>query len=97
MEESDKDWKGYVIVYSHRFYYVRNVNVYVGGAFTTLQKAREYIDRKIIADKTREEKREYNAMIRELKKEPDIGKRTRKYKQLCQAKQKLHSDHSSED
>lgn len=97
MEESTEEWKGYVIVYSNRLYYVRNVNVYVGGAFTTLQKAREYIDRKIIADTAREEKRAYNAMIRELKQEPDIGKRTRKYKQLCQAKQKSLSDPSSED
>lgn len=83
MEESSEIWKGYVITFTGRFYSVRNSTRYVGGLFTTRAKARDFIDSYIIDL----EKKQYDQALRKIRKEPDLKKRSRMYKELCQANQ----------
>ena len=83
MEESSEVWKGYVITFTGRFYSVRNATRYLPGMFTTRTKAREFIDRYIIDC----EKKEYTKALNKIRKEPDLKKRSRMYKELCQANQ----------
>lgn len=82
MEETKEEWKGFIIVRSGRFWRIRNGLVYVGGMFTDYNKAKQWVDARVINDK----EKEFNKAVRELKKEPDLGKRQRKYKKLCQNK-----------
>jgi hypothetical protein len=50
--------------------------------FTDYNKAKQWVDARVINDK----EKEFNKAVKELKKEPDLGKRQRKYKKLCQNK-----------
>lgn len=85
MEESKEEWKGYLIVRCGRFWKVLNVHHYIGGSFTMLDKARAYIDA-ITADKNH---KEFKRKLKEIRKEPNIAKRTREYKKLCQTHKSL--------
>lgn len=80
MEESNQEWKGYLIIRDGKFWKIRNVNRWVGGSFTTLDKAKQWVNGQvnIAIDK------EYNRTLKEIKKEPDLKKRSKRYKELCQ-------------
>lgn len=80
MEESKEEWKGYIIVRSGKYWKIRNVHKYIGGSFTMLSKARAYIDAIVVNTKHKE----FNRSLREIRKIPDIAKRTKEYKKLCQ-------------
>lgn len=82
MEKQDQIRSSYKIKYQDRLY-----TVYVGinhpqGYFTTEAKAKEFIECKI------QEKMEkyFKSLVREMRKEPDIRKRTRMWKKICKLK-----------
>lgn len=81
MEESQETWKGFTITRDGPFWKVKNIK----GLFTTLEQARRSIDAKIVND----EAREYRLAIYRIRREPDLNKRTRMYKKLCQQTTKL--------
>lgn len=80
MEESQETWKGYLIIRDGKYWRVFKEHHYYGGLFTMLTKARAFIDAKINDD----EIKEHNLAIKRIRKEPDIRKRARMYKKLCQ-------------
>ena len=82
MEKQEQIRSSYKIRYKDRLY-----TVYVGkgwpqGYFTTETKAKEFIECKI---QERMEKY-FKSLIREMRKEPDIRKRTRVWKKICKLK-----------
>lgn len=82
MEESEEVRSSYLIIKDGKFWKVRNVNRWVGGSFTEYNKAAQWVEN-TLRDK---EIKEFNKALKEIKKEPDLKKRSRKYKQLCQSK-----------
>lgn len=80
MEESNQEWKGYLVVRIGRFWKIKNNTQWIGGSFTTLDKAKQWINAQI----NKGIDKEYKRTLRDIKKEPDIRKRTRRYKELCQ-------------
>lgn len=80
MEETQENWKGYIIIRSGPNWKVRNHNSYIGGTFTRLDKARAWIDAKIIND----EHQEYLTALRRIRKIKDLKQRSKEYKKLCQ-------------
>lgn len=80
MEESKEVWKDYIIVRDGKNWKVRNCNVYVGGTFTMLCKAKAWIEAEI----KRKETKKYNSELCRIRKIKDIDKRTKEYKKLCQ-------------
>lgn len=84
MEETKEERKGYLIVRQGPYWRVRNGNRYVGGTFTMLSKARDWVDARVNTDYEKAWKR---AIIR-LKRIKDLNKRTKEYKKLCQAMQR---------
>jgi viroplasmin and RNaseH domain-containing protein len=83
MEEQTLEWKkDLVIVRDGRFFKVRNGTVYVGGAFTTVQHAENFI-------KGYNNKRVDDIVRKETKKiknsDKPIKQRMKEYKELCQA------------
>lgn len=80
MEESQEERKGYLIVRQGPYWKVRNCNRYVGGTFTMLSKARDWVDARAVEDLDKAWKK----AIRRLKKIKDLNKRTKEYKKLCQ-------------
>lgn len=80
VEESKEEWQGFVIVRDGRFWVIKNTTRYIGGRFTTLDKAKQYINslRNTQADK------EYARNLREVRKEPDLKKRRKKFEETCQ-------------
>nr|DAT84260.1 MAG TPA: hypothetical protein [Caudoviricetes sp.] len=88
MEKSSEEWKGFVIVYSNKLYRVKNFKKYFEDSFTTLARAKDFIDKKLYNEQLKEDAKNYRDTLAEIKKEPDINKRTRMYKKLCQANQK---------
>lgn len=80
MEETQTEWKGYIIIRAGKNWKVRNQKVYVGGTFTMLEKAKAFIDAQIV-DKEREE---YLTALRRIRKIKDLNKRSKEYKKLCQ-------------
>ena len=80
MEESQEEWKGYIIVRYGMNWRVRNNKVYVGGTFTMLEKARAYIDVLV----TNKEREEFKTALRRIRKIKDLNQRTKEYKKLCQ-------------
>ena len=83
MEETQTEWKGYIIVKAGKYWKVRHVNVYVGGSFTTPDKSKAFIDAQVI-DNARNE---YNKEIKKIRKIKDLKQRTKEYKKLCQTPQ----------
>lgn len=80
MEESQEEWKGYIIVKNGPYWRVRNCNRYVGGTFNMLDKARRWIDAEVI----RKEDKEYQTALRRIRKIKDLKQRSKEYKKLCQ-------------
>ena len=80
MEESQEERKGCIIVRSGINWKVRVHNTYIGGTFTTLEKARAFVDARAV-DKEREE---YLTALRRIRKIKDLNQRTKEYKKLCQ-------------
>lgn len=83
MEKQEQIRSSYKIRYKDRVY-----TVYAGrnnpqGSFTTEAKAKEFIECRVAM---RFEKY-LNQLIREMRKEPDLRKRTRMWKKIC--KQRL--------
>lgn len=82
MEKQEQIRSSYKIRYKDRLY-----TVYVGkgrpqGYFTTETKAKEFIECKV-----QERMEEYfKSLVREMRKEPDIRKRTRMWKKICKLK-----------
>lgn len=82
MEKQEQIRASYKIRYQDRLY-----TVYVGtnkpqGYFTTETKAKEFIECKV-----QEKMEEYfKSLVREMRKEPDIRKRTRMWKKICRLK-----------
>lgn len=83
MEESQEEWKGYIIVKDGPYWRVRNCKVYVGGTFNMLDKARKWIDAEVI----RKERSEYETALRRIRKIKDLKQRSKEYKKLCQTLQ----------
>ena len=50
--------------------------------FTTEGKAQQYID----AVKVNEEQRQFDAELKDIRKETDVNKKMKRYKKLCQTK-----------
>lgn len=83
MEEQTIEWKkDLTIVRDGRFFKVRNKNTYIGGTFTTLAHAQNFIDGynnnridKIVKKETSKIKNS----------DKPINKRMKEYKELCQA------------
>lgn len=85
MEEQDKDRKKIVVVASGKYWKVRNVNYYYDNTFTEYSKAVKFAE----AKEREIEEENFNKALRQIRKEPDLGKRTREYKKLCKAKKSL--------
>lgn len=85
LEESKEEWQGLVIIRDGRFWIIKNTTRYIGGRFTTIDKAKQYINslRNTQADK------EYVRNLKEVRKEPDLKKRKKKYEELCQTQKYL--------
>lgn len=80
LEDSKEEWQGYVIVRDGRFWVIRNTTRYIGGRFTTIDKAKQYIN----AIKNTQADKEYIKNLREVRKEPDLKKRKKKFEATCQ-------------
>lgn len=88
MEESSEEWKTFIIYFDDDgSYKVKKPHKLYDCSFTSRKLARAFVDRTIIAEELAEKTREYNAAMREIRKEPDLAKRSRKYRQLCQPNQ----------
>ena len=82
MEKQEQIRSSYKIRYKDRLY-----TVYVGkgwpqGNFTTETKAKEFIESKVVERMDKY----FKKLIREMRKEPDIRKRTRMWKNICKLK-----------
>lgn len=82
MEEQTTEWKKDLeIVRDGRFFRVRNKNAYIGGAFTTIQHAQNFIN-------GYNNKRIDNIVKKETNKikhsDKPIKQRMKEYKELCQ-------------
>ena len=80
MEETQEEWKGYIITRSGCNWKVRHCKKYVGGTFTMLEKARAYVDAQIVNSK----QQFYEKELRRIRKIKDIKQRSKEYKLLCQ-------------
>lgn len=80
MEESQEEWKGYIIVKDGPYWKVRNNTRYIGGTFTMLAKARAWIDATIIENQSKE----FKTALRRIRKIKDLKERSKEYKKLCQ-------------
>ena len=83
MEEQAIEWKKDLeIVRDGRFFKVRNCSAYIGGSFTTMKHAQDFID-------AYNNKRVDNIVKKETRKirnsDEPIKKRMKEYKELCQA------------
>ena len=85
MEESQEEWKGYLIVRYGMNWRIRHNKVYVGGTFTMLEKAKAYVDVLV----TNKEREEYLTALRRIRKIKDLNQRTKEYKKLCQTRNSL--------
>ena len=85
MEETQTEWKGYLIVRAGKNWKVRNCNRYIGGTFTMFEKAKAFIDAQVV-DK---ERNAYNRELKRIRKIKDLKQRAKEYKQLCQIHQSL--------
>lgn len=83
MEESKEIRKDFIIVREGKNWRVRSGNIYIGGTFTMIDKARAWIDAEVI----RRERKEYNSELYRIRKIKDLDKRTKEYKKLCQTQQ----------
>ena len=78
MEESKEIRKDFIIVRDGKNWKVRSGNIYIGGTFTMLEKARAWIDAEVI----RRERKEYNSELYRIRKIKDLDKRTKEYNDL---------------
>lgn len=83
MEEQTLEWKkDLIIVRDGRFFKVRNCNTYIGGSFTTMKHAQDFIN-------GYNNKRVDTIVKKETKKiknsDKPIKQRMKEYKELCQA------------
>lgn len=83
MEKQEQIRSSYQIRYKDRFYIVYAGTNNPQGSFTTEAKAKEFIEDRV-AVRLEEH---YKKLIREMRKEPDLRKRTRMWKKIC--KQRL--------
>lgn len=82
MEEQTENRSSYVIVRDGPFWKIKHSTRWVGGNFTEPSKAQRWIDAQLFIKDEKEFKKE----LKEILKEPDLKKRTRKYNKLCQTK-----------
>lgn len=82
MEEQNENGEKIVVVPSGKYWKVKNVNHYYDNTFTEYAKAVKFAEGK----KAEIEESKFKAALRQIKKEPDLGKRTREYKKLCQTR-----------
>jgi len=82
MEEQTENGSSYVIVRDGPFYKIKHNTRWVGGSFTEIFRAQRWID----AQLQRAEEKEFKKELKQILKEPDLKKRTRKYNKLCQTK-----------
>ena len=68
MEETQEEWKGYIITRSGCNWKVRHCKKYVGGTFTMLEKARAYVDAQIVNSK----QQFYEKELRRIRKINDL-------------------------
>lgn len=80
MEESKEDWKGYLVYRQGKYWRVRNNGYTYPGVFTMLSKAREFVDSLVVDEKFKE----YKRGLKRIREIPDLNKRTKEYKKLCQ-------------
>ena len=80
MEETQEEWKGYIITRSGCNWKVRHCKKYVGGTFTMLEKARAYVDAQIVNS----QQQFYEKELRRIRKIKDLTQRSKEYKLLCQ-------------
>lgn len=92
MEESTTEWKGYKIIRQGKFLRVLKNTRWIDNTFLTIKQAKDWIDLEVETEALKE----HNRAIKRLRKEPDIRKRMRMYKELCK-KESQQSNHSSED
>ena len=83
MEEQTLEWKkDLMVVRDGRFFKVRNGNTYIGGTFTTMKHAQDFIN-------GYNNKRVDTIVKKETKKiknsDKPIKQRMKEYKELCQA------------
>ena len=82
MEKQEQIRSSYKIIYKDRFYVVYVGRGNLQGYFTTEAKAEEFIECKVVEKLDKY----FKSLIREMKKEPDIRKRTRMWKKICKLK-----------
>ena len=80
MEETQEEWKGYIITRAGCNWKVRHCKKYVGGTFTMLEKARAYVDAQVVNSK----QQFYEKELRRIRKIKDLKQRSKEYKLLCQ-------------
>lgn len=79
MDETTTEWKGYKIVRVGKNFRILNKTQWIDNTFLTRKQAIEWINLELKTNEIKDVKRELNA----LKREPDIRKRARKYKEIC--------------
>ena len=85
MAEQNEIRKTLRILFKGTRYYVRSGHKEYDQSFTTYDKAEEFLERKY-----REKKEKYiRKLMREMMKIEDLGKRFRRYKQICRIKSQL--------
>lgn len=82
MEEQTEDRSSLIVVKCGKYWKVRNGNIYYDCSFTEPFRAENFLKMKEneIAEK------KFKKALNKIRKEPDIRKRERKYKKLCQTK-----------
>jgi hypothetical protein len=79
MEKQEQIRSSYKIRYKDRFYIVYAGAASPQGQFTTEAKAKEFIECRVAERMDKY----FKGLIREMRKEPDLKKRTRMWKKIC--------------
>lgn len=82
MEEQKENGSSYIIVRDGPYWKIKHSTRWVGGSFTEKFRAERWIEAKLQTESDKEFKKE----LKEILKEPDLKKRSRKYNKLCQTK-----------
>lgn len=85
MAEQDSYRQAFKIVIEKGLFYVINNRFRYHEAFSTMNKAEEYINSII----TKYKLENIDKLFRIMKREPDIRKRTRMWKKICKLKSQL--------
>lgn len=80
MESKEEIRSSFIIVRLGSFFVVRRVHKPVGGRFISEQDAKNFVDKRV----NELYNMEYESELRRIRKIPDLKKRSKEYKKLCQ-------------